>query len=30
MDPNTVYVLVLRLISMDGATQILILEFEAR
>ena len=29
MDPNTVYVLESRLISMDGATPILILEFEA-
>ena len=29
MDPNTVYVLESRLISMDGATQIPILEFEA-
>ena len=30
MDPNTVYVLESRLISMDGATQIPISEFEAR
>ena len=29
MDPNTVYVLESRLISMDGATQIPISEFEA-
>ena len=29
MDPNTVYVLESRLISMDGAIQILMLEFEA-
>ena len=30
MDPNTVYVLESRLISMDGATQIRISEFEER